>query len=191
MIRFGYFAAAGVALTLGLSACDNSAANQRANEEAAARAADAEKAQKLKEGVAHNFDCLSGLRWQKAALVAAGAGDIKTYEDFYREKLEAALGDQTLPAGEDGAPALSRATIQDYADWTYPKTVEAKFRAGKDANGDGTLSPVERSGRGFNTVAGCVQFAAEMGKGPLAGKDKVGRALKIETLRKSLKDKDA
>lgn len=191
MIRFGYFAAAGVVLALGLSACDDSAANQKANEEAATRAAGAEKAQKLKESVEHNFDCLSALRWQKAGIAGAGAGDTKVYEDYYREKLETALGDQTLPAGEDGAPALSKATIQQYADWAYPRTVEAKFRAGKDNNGDGTLSPVERSGRGFNIVAQCVQFVAEMGKGPLAGKDKVARMFRIEALRKALKDKDA
>ncbi|MDQ0251688.1 hypothetical protein J2W22_003776 [Sphingomonas kyeonggiensis] len=191
MIRFGCFAAAGVVLALGLSACDDSAANQKANAEAATRAAGAEKAQKLKEGVEHSFDCLSALRWQKAGIAAAGAGDTKVYEAYYREKLEAALGDQTLPAGDDGAPALSKATIQDYADWAYPRTVEAKFRAGKDSNGDGTVSPAERSGRGLNTVAQCVQFVAEMGKGPLAGKDKVARMFRIEALRKSLKDKDA
>lgn len=190
MIRIGNLATAGLALALGLSACDDSATNKKANEEAAARAADAEKAQKLKDSVEHNFDCLAALRWQKAA-VAAAAGDTKAYEDFYRGKLEASLGDQTLPAGEDGAPALSRATIQQYADWAYPKTVAAKFRAGKDSNGDGTVSDVERSGRGFNMVGQCVQFAAEMGTGPLAGTDKVARMFKIEALRKSLKDREA
>jgi hypothetical protein len=185
-------AIAPLALVLALAAtgCDDTAAKQKAAEEARARAAAAEKADKLQRGVTHNVECLSALRWQKAALRASGAGDTKVYEDYYRAELDKALGDETLPAA-DGAPALSKANAQAYIDWAYPRMVDGKFRAGTDSNGDGTLSDVERSGRGFNIVAQCVQFVAEMGKGPLAGKDMIARMLKIDTLRKSLKDKPA
>ena len=84
-------AAMGAVLALGLSGCDDSAANAKHNEEVKARAEAAEKARKLKEGVAHNVECLSALRWQKAALASANIGDLEIYEDHYREKLDKTL----------------------------------------------------------------------------------------------------
>ncbi|GEM_PF-1332289 len=190
VIRKGNFVLAGLVLALGLSACDNSAANKKANEEAAARAAAAAKVQKLHEAAQYNIGCLAALRWQAARLKTTAAGDAAPYADYYRGKLEAALGDQTLPAA-DGAPALSKASIDAYLDWAYPRMVETRFRIGRDANGDGTLAPEERAAPGINTVAQCVQFAAEMGTGPLAGSDKVGRVGRIDGIRRALRDKPA
>ena len=179
MIRLGKsaaFVSAGLALAFGLSACDDGAATQKAEAEARAQAEAAEKAAKLKQGVAHNVECLSALRWQRAALANANVGDLKLYEDFYHEQLEKALGSEILPKGEDGAPTLSRANTHDYVEWAYPVNVETKFRAG---------------GRGFNIVIGCIQRAAEMGKGPLASMEKVDRVSRMEGIRKRLQDKGA
>jgi hypothetical protein len=191
MMRLGkgaILASAALGLVLGLSGCDDSAANAKANEEAKARTEAAAKMTRLKEAVAHNVECLNALRWQKPALSGAGIGDLKVYEDYYRGKLDQALGSEILPK-EGNAPMLTRANTYDYLEWSYPETVKTKFNAGKDANGDGKVSSGERNGLGFNAVTSCVLEVAEMGKGALAGKDKVGRVQKIEVLRTKLKDK--
>ncbi len=177
-----------LALAFGLSACDG-AAGEKADAEARARAAEAEKANKLKEGIAHNVECLSALRWQKPALSAAGIGDLAIYEDYYAGKLQGVLGSEIV-AGEGGAPALNRANTHDYVNWAYANDVKT-FTGGGDANNDGTVSTTEQYGRGFNIVGSCIQAVAEMGKGPLAGKDKVGRAARMEALRRQLKPKGA
>lgn len=174
-------------LMLGLAGCENGAAAAKADAEAKAEAAAAEKTAKTKEQVAHNVGCLSALRWQKAALATAGIGDLKTYDDYFTEKLDAALGSQMI--SEPPAPMLSRSTIPDYLDWAYPDAVKTRFTAGKDENGDGAVSSAEKNAPGFNTVAICVLEVAEAGKGALAGNDKVARATKIEGLRGRLKDK--
>jgi hypothetical protein len=174
-------------MMLGLAACEDSAANAKADAEAKANAAAAEKTTKTKEQVAHNVGCLTALRWQRAALSTAGIGDLKIYDDYFHEKLDTALGSQMIT--EPPAPMLTRSTTQDYLNWAYPETVKTKFTAGKDADGDGTVSSAERNATGFNTVASCVLEVAEAGKGDLAGSDKVARAAKIEALRGRLKDK--
>ena len=188
--RTALLVSAGLAFAFVLTGCEDAEAVAKAEAAAKAKAAEAEKASKLKEKVAHNVDCLSALRWQKAALGGAGIGDLKLYEEHYRTRLDAAVGD-TMVEGEDGAPILSRSTMQDYLDWSYTHAVATKLAAGKDANSDGTVSGAERSGRGFNMVSACVLEVAEAGKGPLAGKDKVARMYKIEALRGKLKDKGA
>lgn len=176
-------------LMLGLAACEDSAASAKADAEAKANAAAAEKTAKTKEQVAHNVGCLSALRWQKAALSTAGIGDLQVYDDYFHEKLVAALGSQMI--SDPPAPMLTRSTTQDYLNWAYPEAVKTRFTAGKDQNSDGTLSAAERNAPGFNTVASCVLEVAEAGKGTLAGSDKVARASKIEALRGRLKDKGA
>lgn len=184
-------ASAGLALAFALSACDDSATKRKAAEEAKAKAEAAETADKLRKGVAHNVECLSALRWQRAALTQANVGDLKLYEDFYRGQLDQVLGSEILPKGDDGSPTLSRANTHDYIEWAYPVNVETKFRAGKDGNGDGTLSATERSGRGFNIVTGCIQRAAEMGQGPLAKMEKLDRVSRMDGIRRQLRDKGA
>jgi hypothetical protein len=174
-------------LMLGLGACDDSAAKQKANDAAKAEAEVVAKAAKSKEQIGHNVDCLSALRWQKAGLASANIGDVDVYEAYFREKLNTALGSQMLT--DPPAPMLSRATLPDYLDWAYPEAVKTKFTAGKDQNGDGTVSSAERNSNGFNVVTSCVLEVAEAGKGALAGNDKVGRAERLVQVRGRLKDK--
>jgi hypothetical protein len=176
-------------MLLGLSACEDGAANAKADAEARENAAATEKTAKTKAQVAHNIGCLAALRWQKAALATAGIGDVQVYDEYFSEKLDAALGSQMI--SEPPAPMLSRSTIPDYLDWAYPDAVKTRFTAGKDENGDGTVSGAERNAPGFNTVASCVLEVAEAGKGALAGNDKVARAARIEALRGKLTDKGA
>lgn len=176
-------------LMLGLGGCEDSAASAKADAEAKASAAAAEKTAKTKEQIGHDVGCLAALRWQKATLATAGIGDVKIYEDYFHEKLSAALGSQMI--SEPPAPMLTRSSIPDYLDWAYPDAVKTRFTTGKDLDGDGKVSAAERSGPGFNTVASCVLEVAEAGKGALAGNDKVARATRIEEVRKRLKDKDA
>lgn len=181
--------ASGLLLALGATACTDPAAKAKA--EADARAASEAKAAKRETAakVARQVTCLSALRWQSAALAGAGIGPVKLYTDHYREELAKVIGDDTIEAPP--APALNKASIDAYLDWAYPEDVKTQFTAGKDSNGDGTVSSKERTNRGFSTVSACIQFVAEVGKGPLAGKDKVGRMFRIQALREVLKDKDA
>lgn len=174
-------------MLLALSACDDGAASAKAEAEAKENAAASAKTVKTRAQVEHNIGCLAALRWQKAELATAGIGDMQVYDDYFSDKLDSALGSQMI--SEPPAPMLSRSTIPDYLDWAYPGAVKTRFTAGKDENGDGTVSAAERNGPGFNTVASCVLEVAEAGKGPLAGSDKVARATKIGALRARLKDK--
>ncbi|MDF7775050.1 hypothetical protein P1X14_07320 [Sphingomonas sp. AOB5] len=180
--------ASGLLLALGAAACTDQAAVAKA--EADARAASAKKAanRARDDKIARNVTCLSALRWQEGALSRAGIGPVKLYTDHYREELAKVIGSDTVEAPP--APALSAASMDPYLDWAYPESVKG-FTAGKDANGDGEISGNERSAAGFSTVLACVQFVAEFGKGPLAGKDKVARMYRIQDLRTKLKDKDA
>ncbi len=174
-------------LAAGLAACSDGGAGERAQAEAKAQADAAAKQRKLQEDVAHNVGCLSALRWQRATV----AGDVKPYQDFYQAKLEQALGGEILAKGADGAPTLSRSNTYDYVQWAYPRDVETRFRAGKDKDGDGKVSEEERSGKGLDMVVQCVQFAAEMGQGPLARQDNIARMTSLQGVRKRLRDKPA
>lgn len=185
--RAGSIAAA-LSLGLAVAGCGdpNAAANAAAAEEAKARAAADER--RFQDKVDHDVDCLSALRWQKAALAGAGIGSLDTYTDYYRAKVNEALGTRVI-VNEAPKPTLSKATLPDYLDWAYPIAVDTKFAAGTDANGDGKVSAKEHAGRGFNIVAACVLEVAESGKGPLAGKDKVARMFRIQAMQGQLKDK--
>jgi hypothetical protein len=189
-IRHAALAAAAAVAALGLGACQDADAVAKAEAAAKAKREASAQADRLKARAAHNVDCITALRWQKAALAGAGIGPLRLYEDHYAGQLDQALGDGVI-AGEGGAPALSRATLQDYLDWAYAQNVRTKFTAGRDEDQDGTVSPGEKHARGFNMVAACVLAVAEAGKGPLAGNDKVGRVAKIDMLRARLKPKDA
>jgi hypothetical protein len=182
--------ASGLLLALGVAACSDPAAKAKADADArAAKVAKAEQRETAAK-VARNVKCLSALRWQSAALGSAGIGPVKLYTDHYRDELAKVIGDTTI-AADPPAPALNKASVDAYLDWAYPEDVKTLFTAGKDADGDGTVSGKERSAQGFSTVLACIQFVAEMGKGPLAGKDKVGRMYRIQDLRTKLRDKDA
>lgn len=181
---------AGLLLALAAAACTDPAATAKAEADARAKAEAKAADRETAEKVARNVKCLSALRWQSAALGGAGIGSLKIYTDHYREELAKAIGDKTI-AADPPAPALNKDNVDAYLDWAYPEDVKTQFTAGKDADGDGTISGKERSAQGFSTVLACVQFVAELGKGPLAGKDKVGRMFRIQALREKLKDKDA
>lgn len=181
-------AASALALVLAAGACADPEAAARAEAEAQAKIEKKKAEDKTKRQIAHDVECLSALRWQKAALAGAGIGNVDLYTAHFREDLETTLGSQ-LFTSEAPKPSLSRATLEDYLEWSYKDDVETRFTAGKDFNNDGAVSGAERSDRGFSTVTACVQEVAELGKGPLAGKDKVARMFKIKELRAKLKDK--
>lgn len=183
-------AATGLALLLGAAACSDPAAQEKAAADARAAAEKRKSDDKLRRKLTHQIECLAALRWQRPALTGAGIGAVKLYEDYFTEQLETALGDQSFPA-EDGKPELSKAKLADYLENQYPELVKARFTSGRDYDNDGTVTGDERSNPGFQIVTGCVQEAAEAGKGPLAGKDKVLRMWQIKDLRAKLKDKDA
>jgi hypothetical protein len=180
--------ALGASLALGLSACEDPAAKAKAEADAAEKAKADEAERKAQAKIDHNVECLSALRWQSAALSAAGIGSLDIYREYYDKNLDEALGTRVI-TGKDGAPVLSRGSLEDYLKWAYANDVKTKFTAGKDNNADGKLSAVEHSGRGFNIVSSCVLEVAETGKGPLAGKDKVARMFRIQALQAQLKDK--
>jgi hypothetical protein len=173
-----------------LPACSDPAAKAKAEAEAKAKSEAAQAERKLRDKIKHNVECLSALKWQQAALAGAGIGPLDTYTGYYRTNIERALGSQALAAAPP-APELSIATLDAYLAWAYPEDVKNSFTAGKDNNGDGTVSGFERSGRGFTTVSACILEVAETGNGPLAGKDKVGRVGRIQEIQAKLKDKDA
>jgi hypothetical protein len=182
--------AAGLMLALGTVACTDVEAEARAEAEAKAVRDKAEADRKLQLALDHNIECINALRWQAAALSGAGIGKLSIYTDYFRETLDTTLGGELIRK-DPPAPILSRATLQDHLEWAYANDVKVKFTAGKDADGNGTISAHERNHRGFSIVLGCIQQAAEMGKGPLAGGDKVQRMYRIQDLRKRLKDKGA
>lgn len=182
-------AVVGAALALGLAACTDPEAEAKAKAEAVASAAKAKADNKRKRSIAHQVQCLNALRWQKDTLATAGIGSVDLYTAHFREEIEKALGNETL-AAEPPRPALSRATLPDYLDRAYEEDVATKFAAGKDYDGDGTITSRERNNRGFSIVVACVQEVAEIGgKGPLAGDDKIKRMYEMQELRGALERK--
>jgi len=175
---------AGAALVLGATGCD---LNQQEKEVAAhnAKVEKSEADDKVQRKAGFSVECISAMQWKKAFLAGAGVGGIDTYVGYYRTQLEKTLGDSVIPAA-DGAPELSKATIDPYLVWAYDNDVKTKFTAGKDFNKDGKVTPSEANAQGNARVASCVMQAAEAGVGPLAGKDKVARMFKMNTLRARL-----
>jgi len=172
---------ASAALVLGTAACDQSAMNK----EVAAHNAKVEKAEaddKVKRQTSYSVGCINAMRWKKAFLAGAGVGNVDLYTKHYRAQLEKALGDSAVPAA-DGAPELSKANIDPYLAWSYDNDVKTKFTAGRDFDGNGTISPKEANAQGNSLVAACIMQAAEAGVGPLAGKDKVARMFKMNAFR--------
>lgn len=188
MTRTIALATAGLLLALGTGGCTDPSAKEKAAADARAER-EARLANRDRDAkIARNVKCISAVHWQEDALSRAGIGKLTLYTDHYRDELKKVIGDTTIEAPP--APALNAAGIDTYLDWAYPEDVKL-FTGGKDADGDGKVSGSERSAFGFNTVLACVQFVAEMGKGPLAGKDKVARMFRIQELRTKLKDKGA
>jgi hypothetical protein len=173
---------------LSVTACTDPAATAKAEADAAAAAEKSKAADKLKRQLAHDVECLSAIRWQSAALGSVGGADV--YTKHFQDDLLAKLGTELI-SSEAPKPSLSRATLEDYLNWSYHDDVTNKFTAGKDGDGDGKVSPREKTYAGFNTVARCVQEVAEQGKGPLAKDDKVIRMVKVQALTGKLKDKGA
>lgn len=182
-ITIALFAAA-AALTV--AACTDPAATAKAEADAAAAAEKAKATDKLKRQLAHNVECLSAIRWQKEALASVGGSEL--YEKHFHDDLLAKLGMELFPS-EAPKPVLSRATLEDYLNWSYQDDVTNKFTAGKDGDGDGAVSSREKTYAGFNVVSRCVQEVAEQGKGPLAKDDKVIRMVKVQALSSKFKDK--
>jgi hypothetical protein len=164
---------AGAALALGLGGCEDAEAVAKAEAAAKAKKTEAERLDKQKRKAAHNVDCLTALRWQKAALSTLPIGDLKLYEDYYRGQLEETVGGAMI--ANEGGPTLARSTMQDYLDWAYAENVRTKFVSGSEPNE-----------RGYNIVTACVLEVAEAGHGPLAGKDKVERMQYLQAVREKL-----
>ena len=122
------------------------------------------------------------MRWKKDFLAGAGVGSVDLYTRHYRAQLEKALGDTAVPAA-DGAPELSKAGIDPYLAWAYDNDVKTKFTSGRDFDGNGTVTPRETNAQGNSRVASCIMSAAEAGVGPLAGKDKVARMVRMNAFR--------
>jgi hypothetical protein len=179
----------GAVLAFGLAGCEDAEAVAKAEAAAKAKKVEAERLDKQKRKAAHNVDCISALRWQKAALSTARIGDLKLYEDYYRGRLEQAVGDAMIPS--EGGPTLARSTMHDYLDWAYAENVRTKFTAGTDADKDGAVSPAEKNARGYNIVSACVLEVAEGGQGPLADKDKLQRMQHLQALRVKLESSGA
>jgi hypothetical protein len=190
MIKRFAGAAAVLALALTMPGCSDPAAKAKAEAEAKAKSEGAVADRKLRDKIAHNVECLSAIKWQQAALAGAGIGPLDTYTGYYRSNIERAVGSKGLDMPAP-APRISLATLDEYLAYAYPLDVKNTFTAGKDANGDGNVSGSERSGRGFTTVTGCIMEVAEVGNGPLAGKDKVARMFRLKEVQAKLKDKDA
>lgn len=182
-------AACVLALGMAATACSDPQADAKAQAEAKEKADKTAREAKLRRQIDHDIECLSALRWQDGPLQTAGIGGLDTYNDYYKGDLDQALGLNVYNDG-GGKPVLSRPTLEDYLNWSYAQDV-ARFTGGPDTDGDGKVSSTERTKPGFDTVALCVQFVAEVGKGPLAGKDKAARMFKIQYLRGRLKDKGA
>lgn len=178
------------ALMLGTAACDEGPSAANAAAEAKAGRDAAYREQVLQEGLEHNIQCLSALRWQQDVLAKANIGDLDVYRRYYRSAIETRLADTVIPP-EPPKPELSVANLDAYLDWAYPQHVETVFAAGDDANGDGTISATERSGRGHQIVAACLQEVAEMGEGPLAELEKPERMFRIDAVRGQMQDKGA
>ena len=175
---------ASAALVLSTAACDTKAEQQ----EVLAHNAKVEKAEaddKIKRNTVFSVECINAMRWKKGFLAGAGVGSVDLYINHFRAQLEKALGDTTVPAA-DGAPELSKAGIDPYLAWAYDNDVKTKFTAGRDFDGNGTISPKEANAQGNSRVAACVMQAAEAGVGPLAGKDKVARSFKMNAFRARL-----
>ena len=175
---------AGAAILLGATACDPN----QAEKEVLAHNAKVEKAQaddKVKRQASYAVECLSAMRWKKTVIASLGAGSVDTYVKHYRERVEKLLGDTAI-AAEGGAPELSKGNLDPYLEWAYENDVSTKFTKGRDFNGDGTVAKGEASAPGNARVAACIQQAAEMGVGPLAGPDKTGRMFKMEAIRVKL-----
>lgn len=172
---------AGAALVLGATACDP---NQDERETLAhnAKVEKAEADDKIKRAASYSVECISAMRWKKDFLAGAGVGNVDLYVKHYRAQLEKTLGDTAVPAA-DGAPELSKAAIDPYLDWAYDNNVKTKFTAGRDFDGNGTVTPKEANAQGNSRVASCIMQAAEAGVGPLAGKDKVARMFKMNAFR--------
>lgn len=182
---------AALLLALGTAACTDPAAEAKAEAEAKAKAETAQKRDRAQRQALHGIECINALKWQEAALSGAGIGPLSIYNEFFQAEIDAALAGGDIFAGEGARPMLSRATLGDYLKWSYGDAVNTKFTAGKDADGNGTVDGRERSAPGFTIVTSCVQEVAEMGKGPLAGKDKTARMFRIQEIRGKLRDKGA
>jgi hypothetical protein len=184
-VKSGTLAALFVLTALG--GCTDPQAQAKAEADVRVMAEKKIAARKMRTAVDNDIRCLNALEWLKKALAGAGIGSIDLYARHYHDRLAKTLGTQVI--SEAPAPELGTQTIDAYLAWSYPRQVKDVFTAGSDIDQDGTISPKERSNRGFSIVQSCVQFVAEAGKGPLAGKDKVGRMLRIQELRGKLQDK--
>lgn len=178
-------AAAGAALVLVTAACGNQEAEEKAYKAEAAKHDKAQADQKAMRRVGYAVECLSAMRWKRAFLGGAGVGNVDLYVTHYRDQLTKALGDTSVPAA-DGAPELTKASVDPYLDWSYDNDVKTKFTAGRDYDNDGNVTPKEANAQGNARVTACIQQAAELGVGPLAGKDKTGRMFKMDALRARL-----
>jgi hypothetical protein len=181
--------AAGAAMVLGTAGCDNQAAADKAYKAEVDKHEKAQADEKAMRMAGYAVECLSAMRWKRAFLGGASVGNVDIYVTHYRAQLEKALGDNSVPAA-DGAPELSKASIDPYLDWAYENHVKTKFTAGRDYDNDGTVTPKEKNAQGYMRVTACIQQAAEAGAGPLAGKDKTGRMFKMEALRARLDASD-
>lgn len=178
-------ATAGAALILGTAACNNQEKAEQAYKAEAAKHEKAAADQKAQRMAGYAVECLSALQWKRGFLGSAGVGSVDLYVTHYRAQLEKALGDSAIPAA-DGAPELSKASMDPYLAWAYDNNVKTKFEAGRDYDGDGTVTTKEKNAQGYMRVTACIQQAAEAGVGPLQGKDKTGRMFKMEALRAKL-----
>lgn len=175
-------AVAGAALVLGVAGCSDPEAAEQAYKAEVAKAEKASADDRSVRAAGYATECLSALQWQRASLAGAGVGNVDLYLKHYRGQLEKALGDSVIPAA-DGAPELSKASIDPYLTWALDHHVKTKFTSGKDWDNDGTITTKEKNAQGYMRVTACIQQAAEAGVGPLAGKDKTGRMFKMEALR--------
>lgn len=137
------------------------------------------------ERIERNVKCIAAIDWQRPAIGRGSIGPADAYIDFYRAQLETTLGDRTIPAA-NGAPELSKGTIDAYLDWARAHYVATEFTAGGDTNGDGTASLWEKRIAGVDFTHGCLQMAIEMGTGPLGKLQPYQRHPEVQRLRDHL-----
>lgn len=176
---------ASAGLVLGSTACNPQQAAQQEYKRQEAEALKAEADDRAKRRVGYAAECVSAFKWKKAALAGAGVGSVDLYTKYYRGEVEKALGDSVIPAA-NGAPELSKASIDPWLDAVYDGHVKTIFTAGRDFDGNGTVTPKEANAQGNARVAACIQQAAEAGVGPLAGPDKTARMFRMDALRERL-----
>lgn len=156
------------ALVLGTAGCNSQEAAEKAYKADAAKYEKAAADQKAMRRAGFVVECISALQWKRAFLAKAPFGSADIYIKHYRAELEKTLGDTSIPAA-DGAPELSKASIDPYLAWAYDRDVKTKFTSGRDFNNDGTLESREKNAQGNSRVTVCIQQAAEKGVGPLVG----------------------